>query len=83
MSTILPSSIINELISGVIIPFQPVTIYSSPKFKKLLPHGENGIWDLSKINIQKGRNQIIAFAGLAILEKYYGFKMDHREMMKE
>src|SRR6187399_480490 len=29
MSTILPSSIINELISGVIIPFQPVTIYSS------------------------------------------------------
>src|SRR5262249_41904039 len=82
MSTLLPSTIIDSVVAGVIIPFQPVTIYASTKFKDLIRANEEGVWDFTKVNVQKGISELVAFCGMAILDKYYNFHMAHPGAMK-
>ena len=82
LSTILPSSMIENYIAGVLIPFQPVTVYGSPKFLKMFHADENGVWDLSKLNIKKGIEELVAYCGMAILESYYHYPMIHPDVMK-
>lgn len=82
LSTVLPSSMIENYIAGIIVPFQPVTVYGSPKFNEMLVADEDGIWDLSKMDISKGITELIAYCGMAILEKYYHFDLRHPDLMK-
>lgn len=82
LSTVLPSSMIENYIAGIIVPFQPITVYASPKFNEMLVADEDGIWDLSRMDLKKGINELIAYCGMAILEKYYHFKIMHPDVMK-
>jgi hypothetical protein len=68
MSSILPSSMIENLIIGAIIPFQPVTVYGSQLFKETFNANDEGLWDISRLNATKAFGELVAFCGLAILE---------------
>jgi len=70
LSTIIPSS--SQDIIGVVIPFQPITIYASEKFKELMGNVGQGTWNIKKMNPKNVVTDLTAFAGLAILENYYG-----------
>src|SRR5262249_42725026 len=70
LSSLLPTAIHEDLIAGVVIPFQPITLYSTQQFKDIMGNLGHGIWDLKKMNPEKGLRDLIAYAGLAILEKY-------------
>jgi GAF domain-containing protein len=82
LATVLPTSMIENYVAGIIVPFQPITVYASPRFKEMLVADEDGVWDLSRMDVSKGINELIAYAGMAILEKYYGFKIMHPDVMK-
>src|SRR4030095_13886477 len=71
LSTIIPSS--SHDITGVVIPFQPVTMYAAEKVKELVGDEGRGTWNIKKMNPKNVVIDLTAFAGLAILENYYGF----------
>jgi hypothetical protein len=70
LSTIIPSS--SHDITGVVIPFQPVTIYATEKFTELVGNEGRGTWNIKEMNPKNVVKDLTAFAGLAILENYYG-----------
>ena len=82
MSTVLPSTVLDGSIVGVIIPFQPVTVFASSKFKEIFPVNDEGIWDITKSGNEKNFSELVAFSGIAILKKYYNYQMTHPDLMK-
>lgn len=82
LSTVLPKSTMEGEIAGVAIPFQPVTIYGTPKFNALFNRDESGVWDLNKLHIDKGLREMVAFCGIAILKSYYNYPVLHPDIMK-
>jgi hypothetical protein len=82
LSTIIPTSVQNELTVGVIIPFQPITVFGSDKFKALVGNSGQGTWDFRKMDAKHALSDLTAFAGLAILNKHYGLPLSNPELMK-
>ncbi len=80
LSTLIPRSAQNAM--GVIVPFQPVTVYSSEKFQSLVGNTGQGKWNLKTVNAKNAINELIAFAGLAILNSYYQLNTGDPGIMK-
>ncbi|MEO5674663.1 MAG: GAF domain-containing protein [Chitinophagales bacterium] len=82
MTTVAPLSISHDELRGAIIPFQPVTVFGTKKFNELIISDENGIWNLGNVDGEAAVKELVAFAGAAILQKYYGVKMEHPDIFK-
>ncbi len=82
LSTLLPTSTLDSLIAGIIIPFQPVMIYGSESFRKLFRVQDNGIWDIHMIDPVKLYTELITFAGMGILFKHYKVEMNQPDIFK-
>lgn len=82
MSVVVPLGMSETIATGIIIPFQPVTIYGTKKFNELFACNDEGQWDIGKLDGKKAINELIAYAGCAILEKYYGKPIEHPDVMK-
>ncbi|MBA3649101.1 MAG: GAF domain-containing protein [Chitinophagales bacterium] len=82
LSLVVPSTMIETSVVGIIIPFQPVTIYGSKRFKELCHVNEEGVWNLQNINPAKNISELIALCGIAILSKYYGYFIERPGILK-
>ncbi|MBX7107245.1 MAG: GAF domain-containing protein [Chitinophagales bacterium] len=82
LSTVLPTSLMNNYTAGILVPFQPVTVYGSPQFNKMFPASANGVWDMQKLNLSKDMKELITFCGVAILEMYYHYPIRRPDVMK-
>lgn len=82
LSTIIPTSVQDDLTVGVIVPFQPVTVYATAKFHELVNDDAKGTWDFSHMNPENALRDLTAFAGLSILNAYYGLNLRDPEVMK-
>jgi len=82
LSTIVPSSVQSEITTGVIIPFQPISVYATDSFKELVGDIGQGVWDFRKMDAPHALRDMIAFAGLAILNKHYGMSFTEFSMLK-
>jgi hypothetical protein len=82
LSTIIPTSVLDELTVGAIVPFQPVTIYATPSFHQMVRDHNKGVWDFSRMNPEHALRDLTAFAGLSILNKHYGMNLKDPEVMK-
>ncbi len=82
MSTLIPSSLSNEIVTGVMIPFLPVTVFGTQKFHEVIASDSDGIWDVSKMDVQDAFKELIAYVGVAILEKYYQVQLERPDVMR-
>ncbi|MFI5135010.1 MAG: hypothetical protein ACHQD9_04065, partial [Chitinophagales bacterium] len=82
LSTIIPTSVENEVTVGVIVPFQPISVYATDKFKSLVGDIGQGVWDFRKMDSKHAMKDLTAFAGIAILNKHYGLPLSDVGMMK-
>lgn len=82
ISLVLPSAMIDNSIIGAIIPFQPVTVYASPRFNQLFQAEEDGSWNLGNLDPSKSIRELIAFCGSFILSDYYHFEVGSPGMLK-
>jgi hypothetical protein len=82
LSTIIPTSMQDDLTVGVIVPFQPITVYGTSGFNRMVGNLGNGVWDFRNMNPEKAMRDLTAFAGLGILNKHYQFHLAHPEIMK-
>ena len=82
LSTIISIGMKDDVAAGVIIPFQPITLYSTTKFQELMGNIGKGVWDYRKMDVKRGLSDLVCYAGLAILDKYYGQNLPHPEIMK-
>src|SRR6266480_6588389 len=57
MSAIVPMGISDTIATGIIIPFQPVTIFGTKKFNLLFSCNDEGQWDISKLDGKKAINE--------------------------
>src|SRR5205085_531805 len=53
MMTVCSISLADEVLTGAVIPFQPVTVFGTKKFHELMNPDDNGVWDMSNL---KGRS---------------------------